>query len=275
MVESASMRRKKRQEEEHESHDRWLVSYADFITLLFAFFVVMYAVSSVNLGKYRQLSSSLGNAFGGSRPIMPGQSDYQSGGNLLKGHGVGSALIAPLPAVKRRQEARLREREQMMRLALDLATAMEPLVRQGKVHIMQTNRGISIDIHDALLFAPGEAALAPSSMQPLHTIAQLLKHDPHALEIAGHTDNTPINNPRFVSNWELSAMRASCVVRWFADAGISENRLSVVGHGSVQPLNENETPAGRARNRRVVISVLYAIPSESTTDLSEIAPPKQ
>jgi len=273
------MRRKKKQEEEHESNDRWLVSYADFITLLFAFFVVMYAVSSVNLGKYRQLSSSLGSAFGVSRPIMPGQSDYQGGGmgrgTLMQGHGVGNALVAPLPAIKRRQEARLREREQMMRLALDFAKALEPLVRQDKVHIMQTNRGISIDIHDALLFAPGDAALAPSSIQPLHTIAQLLKNDAHALEIAGHTDNTPINNPTFASNWELSAMRASRVVRWFADAGIAENRLSVVGHGSVQPLSENETPAGRARNRRVVISVLYGISSESATDLSEIAPPKQ
>lgn len=243
---------RKRYHEEPDNHERWLVSYADFITLLFAFFVVMYAISSLNEGKYRVLSNSLTGAFGKVMTVNPKPVDAQTE-HLVK--------LDPLPLVKNRVSEGLRkERAQMTTMAKDILTVLEPLVREGKVRVTQTSRGITIEINASLLFAPGDARLNVDSIQALKAIASVLKLDTHAIQVEGHTDNLPIKNSIFPSNWELSAVRASTVARLLTENGVDENRVTAVGQGAKLPVSENETPEGRARNRRVSVTILSVLP---------------
>src|SRR5206468_414284 len=239
-------------------HERWLVSYADFITLLFAFFVVMYAISSVNEGKYRVLSNALGTAFGRVAPATPAQRDQE----------VSSAPTLPRPAVIQKQRAAesalRREREHMTTMARDILKALAPLVSQGKVRVNQSARGVSVEINASVLFAQGEAKLNAESNQALRAVALVLKNDDHAIQVEGHTDSVPINNFAFASNWELSAVRASSVVRLFVDSGIAEGRLVAVGHGANQPVQSNGTVEGRLRNRRVQLMILSGLPEVVT-----------
>lgn len=238
---------RKRYEEGSENHERWLISYADFITLLFAFFVVMYAISVVNVGKYQVLSNALGTAFGG-KPATP--------------HA--STTIEELPLtsliVRKRQEAARRERERLQVLARSLNTALAPLIKNGKVTVTQTAQGVKVDINASVLFAEGQAELGPEAQVTLGMVAALLKNDSHAIQVEGHTDTRPIANSAYPSNWELSAVRASSVVRLFIDGGIAATRLTAVGHGANQPVASNEMEAGRARNRRVSVTILAAVP---------------
>ena len=251
------MARKKR-EEEPDNHDRWLVSYADFITLLFAFFVVMYAISSVNEGKYRVLSDALGNAFGQSRiaPEALPRSQLQPQLPLRP---------VQLPSPKARGgEAMRREKERMTTMARSLLDALAPLVRQGQVRVTQSARGINIEINASVLFAPGEARLGEDSSQALKAVAAVLKDDDHAIQVEGHTDTTPIATSMFPSNWELSAVRASSVVRLFIDHGIGGARLTAVGYGDTRPVGPNDSADGRLRNRRVEVMILSGLPETVT-----------
>ena len=241
---------RKKYEEDFEHHERWLVSYADFMTLLFAFFVVMYAISSVNTTKYQIVGNAIGSAFGKNR-VFINQNDA-----LLLQQTPQMRLPRPRPA-----DALLkREREQMTGMARDLLTALAPLVSQGKVRVTETARGISIEISDSILFAQAEAGLSAGSTEVLQAIAQVLKTDTHAIQVEGHTDNVPIAKAQFPSNWELSAVRASGVVRLFVENGITESRLVAVGHGSNQPVASNDSADGRMRNRRVKVMILSGLP---------------
>jgi len=243
---------RKKYHEEPENHERWLVSYADFITLLFAFFVVMYAISSLNEGKYRVLSSSLNGAFNSklNATTISAQDNVPA---VVK--------LDPLPLVKPKVSESLRkEREQMTDVAKDIMKALEPLVREGKVRVTQTSRGVTIEINASLLFPPGEAKLNTDSVEALKAIASVLKLDTHAIQVEGHTDNVPIKNPVFPSNWELSAVRASTVARLLTENGVDEMRVTAVGQGAKLPVGTNDTPEGRTRNRRVTITVLAVIP---------------
>lgn len=249
---------RKKYEEPAEHHDRWLVSYADFITLLFAFFVVMYAISVVNEGKYRVLSDALGSAFGG-RDAAAARTER--------------AQVEPLPltsiVARRRAEAVKREKEKLNILAQNLANTLAPLVKSGKVRVTQNGRGVSVEIPASVLFASGDARLNGDSVELLRTMAGLLKSDPHAIEVEGHTDNVPISNPLFPSNWELSATRAGSVVRLFADAGVAPERLTAVGHGSTRPVAPNDDAGARARNRRVAVTILSALPEAPLEPLAK------
>jgi chemotaxis protein MotB len=264
MERRVNRRRRRREEDEPENHERWLVSYADFITLLFAFFVVMYALSSINEGKYRVLSSSLINAFGRA-PVAP----------VIQGDTPPQGTVLPVPLPQHRptsSEATRQEREQMTNVARDILQVLSPLVKQGKVKITQTARGVSIDINASVLFAPGDASLSEESSQALKAVAAVLKNGTHAIQVEGHTDSLPIRNSSFPSNWELSAVRASSVVRLMADSGISEMRLSAVGFGPTRPVGSNETAEGRLRNRRVAIAIMsnvVADPKEVPVDSVE------
>lgn len=244
-------RARKKFDDEPENHERWLISYADFITLLFAFFVVMYAISAVNIGKYKVFSDALGNAFGGQGSATPVNTQVQN-------------LPIPNPGLKRRTEMLRKEKEQMTRLAQDLLSTMAPLVKEGKVRVTQNSRGVSVEINASVLFDPGEARLMPESVEALRAVANLLKSDSHNVQVEGHTDNQPIASPRYPSNWELSSVRASSVVRLFIDAGVAPTRLTAVGFSSNQPVADNDTPLGRARNRRVAVTILSGIPDPST-----------
>lgn len=246
------MARKKYEDDDKDNHERWLVSYADFITLLFGFFVVMYALSSVNEGKYRVLSNSLLNAFGIS-PAVNGTEQIP--------HPV---LPKPGPLQPRTSAMLRREREQLTRIAGDIHTVLAPLVAQGKVRVTQTDHGITVEINASVLFEPGDAKLARETSEALRAVAAVLKNDHHAIHVEGHTDSVPINNASFPSNWELSAVRASSVVRLFVDSGITESRMMAVGRGSTQPVASNETAEGRLRNRRVAVLILSSLPAEVT-----------
>jgi chemotaxis protein MotB len=243
---------RKRYQEDAENHERWLISYADFITLLFAFFVVMYAISVVNVGKYRVLSDALGDAFGGR------------GAAVAPNTAVEQTFSLPSIIARKRQEAMRREKDRLTQLARDLSATLGPLVKEGKVRVTQNSRGVSVEINASVLFAPGDAALTAASRQALGAVAMLLKNDPHLVQVEGHTDDVPIKNPLFPSNWELSAVRASSVVRLFIDSGMAAARLTAVGHGANVPVAPNDTPEGRARNRRVAVTIISALPDAST-----------
>jgi chemotaxis protein MotB len=248
------MARRKHFVEDSENHERWLISYADFITLLFAFFVVMYAVSVVNVGKYKVLSDALGDAFGG-RGVPAKVNTSVAGFNP-----------EPLPLsniiARKRAEAAKRDRERLDLLARKLNSVLAPLVNSGKVRIVQSGRGITVEINASVLFREGDAGLAGNANETLRTVAGLLKDDQHAIEVEGHTDTTPIRNTAFPSNWELSAVRASTVVRLFVESGVQERRLAAVGRGANQPIGSNDDPAGRARNRRVAVTILSGTGAE-------------
>ncbi|MHB1085043.1 MAG: flagellar motor protein MotD [Thiobacillus sp.] len=244
------MRRRRRIAYDHENHDRWLLSYADFITLLFAFFVVMYAISAVNESKYRVLASSLGNAFGKASTSEETPVPQVS------------AVTLP-PEVKQRtlkQQQAIEEQAHMTKVASNLLDVMAPLVKEGKVKVTQSRRGVSIEINANVLFAPGQAELEPQSLAVLRAVAEHLQREPFNLEITGHTDNIPISTPVFASNWELSAVRASSVVRLLADNGIAPARLFAIGREASQPIASNDTAEGRARNRRVELMILSSMP---------------
>lgn len=241
---------RKKYDEQGENHERWLISYADFITLLFAFFVVMYAISSVNEGKYKVFSASLGTAFGG-----PG-AKKEAGGPAL--------VNLAQPMAQRRAVMLEQERGNLSKLARSLRSTLAPLVRSGKVRVTQNSRGVSVEINASILFDPGDARLQPDSEQALRSLAAVLKDDPHAVQVEGHTDDTPISNAQFPSNWELSASRASSVVRLFVQEGVPGARLTAVGYADNQPVVRNTTPEARARNRRVAVTILSNVPDVTT-----------
>jgi chemotaxis protein MotB len=243
---------RKRYEEDLENHERWLISYADFMTLLFAFFVVMYAISVVNVGKYKVLSDALGDAFGGR------------GAAVAPNTAVEQPFTLPNIVARKRLEAMRREKDRLTQLARDLTATLGPLVKEGKVRVTQNSRGVSVEINASVLFAPGDAALTDTSREALSAVAILLKNDPHQVQVEGHTDDVPISNPLFPSNWELSAVRASSVVRLFIDSGMAPARLTAVGHGANLPVATNDTPDGRARNRRVAVTIISALPDVTT-----------
>lgn len=245
---------RKKYKEEPDNHERWLVSYADFMTLLFAFFVVMYAISSINEGKYRVLSNALTGAFG--KTISPL-------GKIPEAPEAQTFKLDPIPVVKQKAEPLRKEREQMTVIARDILAVLEPLVREGKVQVTQTSRGVTIEINASVLFAPGEAKLNDFSSQALKAIASVLAADTHEIQVEGHTDNLPIKNQTFPSNWELSAVRASAVARLFTENGVDEKRMTAVGQGPKQPVGSNLTAEGRARNRRVTVTILALLPEQA------------
>jgi len=172
-----------------------------------------------------------------------------------------NSLLEKFPVIKPRNVETLRkEREKMTTVAKDILSALEPLVREGKVRVTQTSRGVSIEINASLLFAPGEAKLNADSIEALTAIASVLRLDNHSIQVEGFTDNVPIKNSTFPSNWELSAVRASRVARLFMENGVDENRMTAVGQGPKFPVGSNDTIDGRARNRRVTVTILSVLP---------------
>lgn len=240
-------RRKKRPE--HENHDRWLISYADFVTLLFAFFVVMYSISSVNEGKYKTFSNSLSNAFS-AHPVS--RSDTAPA--LSQQEQLFKALVDRRTARLGEQQRKIQERMKM--LANNLNQLMLPLIKQGLVNVTQSKRGVVIDISASVLFRPGEANLQPDSIVVIQQVAEVLRNESEAVEVEGHTDDLPISTVQFPSNWELSSARASGVVRVLIDNGVQVQRLTAVGMASNQPVAANDSAVNRAKNRRVSITLL-------------------
>jgi len=259
---------RRNREDDNENPDRWLVSYADFITLLFAFFVVMYSVSSVNQKKYKQLTSSISTAFTPDKKIRPNTTSQ--GKHRSSAKPTEPVKQQPLTStqIQRLQE----ERESMKSLGINLSNNLSPMISDGKIRVSQNNRGLRIDINDSLLFASGSAELEGTAKEILSEIAELIEMNNHAIQVEGHTDNTPIHNATFFSNWELSAVRATSVVRMFSSLGIADARLSALGFGSTQPISDNNNPLGRAKNRHVSVMILYDSIGAENDEGKEIVP---
>lgn len=243
------MARRRKHEDEHDNHERWLVSYADFITLLFAFFVVMYALSTVNEGKYRILSDSMVAAF---RNIQANSSTQLP---IVVPPPIAALTQKPNQAERVQEVEKQKRRDKMRNVAKELLEVMAPLIEQGKVRVIETSRGVTIEINDSILFAPGQAVLQPLSSRAMRAIAQVLAPTDFPITIEGHTDNVPINTAQFPSNWELSAVRATTVLRLFAESGVAADRLTAIGYADTRPVEPNILADGRARNRRVTILI--------------------
>lgn len=245
------MPRDRRTDDEQENHERWLVSYADFITLLFAFFVVMYAISQVNEGKYRVLSDTLSSAF---RHVPGTASGVQTTVNPNSPTPIAIPFRRPNLGIKTDETQRVKK-EKLRNMAKEINAALAPLVKEGQVRITEGALGITVEINASVLFAPGDARLDIGAVQALRAVADVLAPTDFPITVEGHTDNTPISTPQFPSNWELSGMRASSVVRLFIDNGVNPRRLTATGFADQRPVDDNATPEGRTRNRRVAITI--------------------
>ncbi|TVR60653.1 MAG: flagellar motor protein MotD [Candidatus Competibacteraceae bacterium] len=284
------MSRKKRHEP-HENHERWLVSYADFITLLFAFFVVMYSVSSVNEGKYRVLSQSMLIAFRSASPDsmkpiqvggMVGASASQVTGQANMDPGVAPDL-RPLPAAPIQRIQRVyvpRDTDMGTGVGQQLAAADEgpgsevvgdsklgqvvaklrislaDLIQGDMVNIRRNPFWIEVEIKNSILFASGSAQVNEAALETMSRIAEILREVPNRIQVEGFTDNVPINTPVYPSNWELSAARAASVVHVLMKNGVRPGRMSAIGYSEYQPIADNSTAEGRNQNRRVVLVVM-------------------
>lgn len=229
--------------------DRWVISYADFITLLLAFFIVLYAISSVNEEKYRSLSEALSGVFDGtgSPPSARKQSsvaDLPIGTSLLPDAPV-IAIDAPDPDKTR----------QLRSLQTELQQRFSPRIEAGRMKIEGDDLWLSIELPASRLFGSGSALPEIDADVLLGEIAELLRPLDNPMHIEGFTDNRPIDTDAYPSNWELSAARAAAVVRILEFNGVNPQRMAAVGYGEYQPAYSNRTDAGRSMNRRIVIVV--------------------
>ena len=249
------MARKKR--ESPENHERWLVSYADFITLLFAFFVVMFASSQTDKAKTQAVSDSVQKALKGESfnsvvtAILGGAIDTKGQGSAqMKGPG-GSKKDVKTTDVKR--DAQTAELLPSLQI---LTKELGSEIRAGKLQLSMGSRGLIISFTQAALFPSGEDEIAKDSFDGIQKIANAIKQVPNPVRLEGHTDSVPIHNSRFKSNWELSAARSIALLELFVKSGLPRERLSIAGYADTAPVDDNQTETGRQRNRRVDMVIL-------------------
>lgn len=271
---------RKHEHEDHVNHEAWAIPYGDLVTLLLAFFVVMYAVSSVNEGKYRVLSDSLTAAFRGTprtmEPVPVGNKPAKAkGDDTLAG-------IKPSQAIKfqekgaEEEEQKAREDEalqvQLRQMTDDLQEAMQELIDQDMIRVQRAPSWVEVEIKTDILFPSGSAEIEQAAVGILERLAGILAERPYPIRIEGHTDDRPIRTAHFPSNWELSAARAARIVRLFEQRGITASRMVVAGMGENQPVADNTSVEGRNRNRRVALVILGAPPAATDPKPGGIAP---
>ena len=254
--------------EEHANHEAWAIPYGDLITLLLAFFVVMYAMSSVNEGKYRVLSDSLVAAFQGApktmEPIQVGEKQLGPGAELAISitrqpmiETEPRRAIAPIAMAQTTMPSDpAAQSEDLAGVANEVEQSMSDLIDRELVTVRRHGNWVEVEIKTDILFPSGVATLSPAAEQVLQQLAETLKPFPNAIRVEGHTDNRPISTSAFPSNWELSAARAASVVHLFTRAGMDPARLAVIGLGENRPAQSNATPQGRNANRRVLLVIL-------------------
>ena len=233
------MRKNKHKVQEHVDNHRWVVSYADFITLLFAFFVVMYAISSVNVSKYKSLSDGMKSAFN--------KKDQNKAT-------VSTDNKADGPGVKKTMGT--------YRDGLDDLNKSLAALESKDFNIDRQKGWIEMNINAGSLFDSGTADLKPEALIKLMQLAAKIKAFPYPIVVEGYSDNIPIETPQFPSNWELSATRAASIARVLNDYGIATDRLIVTGYGEQYPIADNVTEEGRSQNRRVNIIIAKSRNSE-------------
>ncbi|HBQ84961.1 MAG TPA: chemotaxis protein MotB [Syntrophomonas sp.] len=257
----ARRRKKKEPEEKGAGMERWLLTYSDLITLLMAFFILMYAMSQVDVQKYSAVANSLslvltGQAMSVLETQGPSLAEGISGQQVKEGPGPSAQEQGQLDEV-RKQIAEFIKAEEAQAQAQNPGAAGTTTRLSDSIVIMEQERGLVISFKDTLLFASGSDELAPGANGIITKVGSALKGIPNYIRVEGHTDNLPIHTGKFPSNWELSALRATNVVRVLqTGAGIPPNRLSVSGYGEYRPLVENSDNLSRSMNRRVDIVIL-------------------
>jgi chemotaxis protein MotB len=256
----------------HESEERWLLTYADMITLLLALFVVLFAISSVNVSKLKTLQQSLKDAFSG-RVLDGGEAIMETGESVVVRTMQTSPTVIPRiaaigrpsdPAAAAALQARREEDElQQLKRQLDAYAAAHGF--KSQVETVLTRRGLVVRLlTDNVLFDSGEAVLKSQGLPLLGEVGTLLGVDRiHPIVVEGHTDDVPISTSQYASNWELSTARASQVVRYLIGRSVPARRFGASGYADLHPLTTNATAAGRSRNRRVevVLQRIHALPS--------------
>lgn len=239
-------RRRSAAHEAEPSQDRWLVSYADFITLMFAFFVVMYATSSINEGKYKVLADTLVGIFNQSekaiKPIPVGQErprtrDYDAS---MQDDG------GPMP---------MEDGDPLAQITRSIEQAFAGLIAEGQLIVRGTESWVEIELKSSMLFPSGDAIPNDHAFDIIEKVARILAPFENPVQVEGFTDNQPISTPLYPTNWELSAARAASIVRMLNMDGVAPSRLAAVGYGEYHPVSDNLSPEGRAKNRRVVLVV--------------------
>jgi len=235
------------------THDRWLVSYADFITLLFAFFVVLYAFARSDQKKQQEITASVDQAFR-SLGIFPGASRHPGSAPA----NASEKALMPMNIVMGEDVlAPARVKEDLEALRREMQQALSNEVATHTVSIQMGRDGLVISLREAGFFASGSATPMPQTLPTLRRLASSLSHAPYDLRIEGHTDNVPIHTGEFDSNWELSSARATRIARIFLEMNaMPADRLSAAGYAQYHPVASNDTPEGRAQNRRVDLVVL-------------------
>lgn len=283
------MTRKRYQEDNTDfrnNHDRWLISYADFITLMFAFFVVLYAMNTLKANKdmATQAPASFKSQTSPAPIALPCLNNPVSIINNPLISANDQLLASLLPAQTPIQFNLLQEsatsnaadgkkinldkqNNQINAIATQLQQGLQAMINQGKVQIQQSNWGISIDINASILFGSADADLNQQARQTLNTISSILKAEAYPIRVEGYTDNKPIKNRNFPSNWELSSARASGVVRYFIQQGIGAERLAALGYAENNPIADNNSEVGRARNRRVLLKILAENIDQASNDI--------
>ncbi|GAB2532921.1 flagellar motor protein MotD [Rhodanobacter koreensis] len=280
---------RKKRHEEHLNHEAWAIPYADLMTLLLAFFVVMYAVSVVNEGKFRVMSESIIEAFNGSSHVIAPMPPTK-----VRPHNIEPAIAAPAgqpgssvvpiaipipPHPVPMQGGRGRDAghpssqlENLKSIESQVRKALQPLIDKQQVVVRRTKDWLEIEIRTDILFPSGVAQLAPPADSVLRNLASILTPFANPLRVEGYTDDVPINTLVYPSNWELSAARAATVARLFSEHGVSADRLGIIGWGEMRPVADNATAEGRNRNRRVLVVVLSdrTAPSRFYTDADHI-----
>lgn len=239
------MARKRRPIDNHENLERWLLTYSDLITLLLAFFVVMYSMSQIDKKRFGQVVEALNGVLKGGKTVTKGMPE-----SMMTGHGV--LKLGDLNIIQQQIEERFKE-----------------IHRQGEIKSELTERGLVIHIMESALFKQGSAKLEPGAIEVLDVVAGKIVSMPNHIRIEGHTDDRSINTPVYPSNWELSSARATEVVRYYTNHHqIEPERISALGYGEYRPVRPNNSIENRAMNRRVDIVIL-------TMDMTAMEPSSQ
>jgi chemotaxis protein MotB len=255
-----SKRRHKGHEGGHENSERWLLTYADLITLLMVFFVVLYSMSSADTTKWKQISAALEQAF--NVDVLHGSTATSISDDASQPATPIDNLITnnEVPQVSRLQSA--------IQTVVDQAKQQDGAAQPPDVSVGTDKEGVVIRLSGSYLFDSGRAELKPNSFAILDAIASQLKLEPYDIRVDGHTDSTPLlGSPLYPTNWELSAARALAITRYFAETdGIQATRLEAAGFGEFRPIVPNDTREHRAMNRRVEIHLLSSVNSTNSLE---------
>ncbi len=267
------MRRERRNHDEEANHDRWLISYADFITLMFAFFVVMYSISSVSEGKYRVLSDSLAHVFDntqGAASLVPTPIQLPIEQNIPYGQTEGENQLdevedsneVEISAEESQTDEIIEPAKEMDRvkksigeIADDIRYELIPFIDDDLISVKNTNNKIEVEIKSEMLFPSGAARLKSEVIPVLSNLATIFSTFNNPIQVEGFTDDQPIKTTVFPSNWELSAARAASVVHLLMRKGMDPERMSATGYAEFKPIADNSTKEGRQQNRRVMIII--------------------